>query len=64
MIRFLADADLNERIVAGCLRREPTMDFRSANVVNLEGVPDPKVLAYAETYETQRADLKTVAVSA
>jgi hypothetical protein len=25
--------------------------------------PDPKVLAYAETYETQRADLKTVSVS-
>ena len=23
MIRFLADADLNEGIVAGCLRREP-----------------------------------------
>jgi hypothetical protein len=26
--------------------------------------PDPKVLAYAETYETQRADLKSVAASA
>ena len=26
--------------------------------------PDPKVLAYAETYETQRADLKTVSGSA
>jgi hypothetical protein len=26
--------------------------------------PDPKVLAYAETYEGQRADLKTVSVSA
>ncbi len=26
--------------------------------------PDPKVLAYSETYEGQRADLKTVAVSA
>jgi hypothetical protein len=25
--------------------------------------PDPKVLAYAETYESQRADLKTVAAS-
>ena len=47
MIRFLADADLNEGIVAGCLRREPTMDFLSANAANLEGVPDPKVLALA-----------------
>ena len=47
MIRFLADADLNEGIVAGCLRREPTMDFLSANAANLEGVPNPKVLALA-----------------
>jgi hypothetical protein len=47
MIRFLADADLNQGIVAGCLRREPTMDFISANQSNLEGVPDPEVLALA-----------------
>jgi predicted nuclease of predicted toxin-antitoxin system len=47
MIRFLADADLNEGIVAGCLRREPTMDFRTANEANLHGVPDPQVLALA-----------------
>ena len=26
--------------------------------------PDPRVLAFAETYEGQRADLKTVSVSA
>ena len=31
MIRFVADADLNEGIVVGCLRREPEMDFLSAN---------------------------------
>src|SRR5258707_3133210 len=47
MIRFLADADLNEGIVTGCLRREPSMDFLSANEANLEGVPDPQVLALA-----------------
>jgi hypothetical protein len=47
MIRILADADLNERIVAGCLRREPEMDFLSANDADLEGVPDPEVLALA-----------------
>ena len=56
MIRFLADADLNEGIVAGCLRREPTMDFLSANTANLEGVPDPEVLALA-------ADLNRILVS-
>jgi uncharacterized protein DUF5615 len=47
MIRFLADADLNEGIVAGCLRREPEMDFLSANDAELEGLPDPEVLAVA-----------------
>ena len=47
MIRFLADADLDYAIVSGCLRREPAMDFRSANDAKLEGVPDPKVLALA-----------------
>jgi hypothetical protein len=47
MIRFMADADLNEGIVAGCLRREPEMDFLSANDADLEGVPDPDVLALA-----------------
>jgi len=42
MIRFLADADLNDSIVAGCLRREPAMDFLSANEANLEGFPIPR----------------------
>ncbi|HME06185.1 MAG TPA: hypothetical protein VKG25_04010, partial [Bryobacteraceae bacterium] len=36
---------LHEGIVVGCLRREPTMDSLSANEANLEGVPDPRVLA-------------------
>lgn len=39
MIRFMADADLNEGIVAGRLRREPEMDSLSANDADLEGVP-------------------------
>ena len=47
MISFLADADLKEEIVFGCLRREPTMDFLSANEANLWRVADPKVLALA-----------------
>jgi len=47
MICFLADADLNQGIVSGCLRREPTMDFLSANVAKLEGFPDLQVLALA-----------------
>ena len=47
MIRFLADAILRDAIVRGCLRREPAIDFLSANNANLEGVPDPGVLALA-----------------
>ena len=47
MIRFLADADLDEGIVSGCLRREPTMDFLSANDAKLRGLPDPQVLRVA-----------------
>lgn len=46
-IRFLADASLNGAIVSGCKRREPTMDFLSANDAKLEKVPDPEVLALA-----------------
>jgi len=47
MIRFMADADLNGSIVGGCRRREPAIDFLSANDAKLEGVSDPDVLALA-----------------
>src|ERR1700722_417909 len=47
MIRFLADADLNDAIVSGCVRRESAIDFLSANAANLQGVRDPEVLALA-----------------
>jgi hypothetical protein len=47
VIRFLADADLDYAIDSGCKRREPAIDFLSANDANLEGVPDPTVLALA-----------------
>ena len=47
MIRFLADADLDEGIVSGCLRREPAMDFLSANDAKLRCLPDPQVLRIA-----------------
>src|SRR5215472_17863603 len=51
MIRFLADADLNEGIVAGCLRREPEMNCLSANDEGLKGLSDPEVLARAATQD-------------
>ena len=47
MIRLLADASLRDAIVSGCLRREPAIDFLSANDANLAGLPDSEVLTLA-----------------
>lgn len=46
-IRYQADADLNQAIVTGVLRRKPTIDFQTAFAAGLEGVKDPEVLAIA-----------------
>ncbi|MGB0563979.1 MAG: DUF5615 family PIN-like protein [Spirulinaceae cyanobacterium] len=46
-IRYQADADLNQMIVTGVLRREPNIDFQTATEAHLEGVKDPDVLALA-----------------
>jgi len=45
--RFQADADFNQKIVAGLRRREPAIDFRSARDGGVIGRPDPEVLAQA-----------------
>jgi Domain of unknown function (DUF5615) len=45
-IRFQADADLNQAIVTGVLRREPTIDFQTSNVSNLTGLSDLEVLSF------------------
>jgi Domain of unknown function (DUF5615) len=37
--------------VSGCRRRELAIDFLSANDANLEGIPDPTVLALAAEQE-------------
>jgi len=44
-IRYQADADLNQAIVTGVLRREPTVDFQTAFAARLEGIGDSDVLA-------------------
>ena len=44
-IRFLADADLNKAIVTGTLRREPSIDFLTAQQAGLLGMRDRDVLA-------------------
>jgi hypothetical protein len=44
-VRYQADVDLNQAIVTGVLRREPTIDFQTAFIAGLEGVQDPEVLS-------------------
>lgn len=46
-LKFQADADLRQPIVSGVKRREPMIDFKTAQEAQLEGVPDPEVLARA-----------------
>lgn len=46
-IRYQADNDLRKAIVRGVVRREPRLDFRSAQLARLDGVPDPEALAMA-----------------
>lgn len=46
-VRFLADADLNKTIVSGVLRRDPSIDFLTAQAAGLRCLKDPEVLALA-----------------
>ena len=46
-VRFLADADLNRGIVNGVLRREPSLDFLTAQAAGLRWMHDLEVLALA-----------------
>jgi len=46
-VRFQADADLNQIIVKAVLRREPGIDFRTAQAARLSGLSDQEVLARA-----------------
>lgn len=46
-IRFQADCDFNQDIIAGVIRREPGIDFQTAHAAGLEGRSDDEVLAFA-----------------
>jgi uncharacterized protein DUF5615 len=46
-VRFQADANLNALIIRGALRRQPLIDFQTADAADLSGVPDQEVLARA-----------------
>ena len=47
IVRFQADADFNQIILLGAIRREPTMDFQTALAAGLQGRNDEQVLALA-----------------
>lgn len=49
-IRFQADNDLNKAIVRAVVRREPTLDFRSAQAARLDRIADPEVLMDASRH--------------
>jgi hypothetical protein len=46
-VRFQADADLKGQIVVAVKRREPGIDFQTADEAGLEGLEDPLVLEIA-----------------
>jgi hypothetical protein len=46
-VRYQADADFNEDILTGVLRRAPEVDFQTAHDARLGGLEDSKVLAIA-----------------
>ena len=46
-IKVQADADLKQAIVSGVIRRQPNIDFQSANEAELEGLKDAEVLLLA-----------------
>jgi hypothetical protein len=50
-VRYQADADFNEDIVTGVLRRVPEVDFQTAHEAGLSGLQDPQVLALAADEE-------------
>ena len=47
MTRFLADENFNNQIVRGILRQSPEIDIVRVQGVDLSGVDDPTVLAWA-----------------
>jgi hypothetical protein len=45
--KFIADADLSEKIIVGVRQREPAIDFLNASEGGTRGLSDPEVLALA-----------------
>ena len=49
-IRYQADNDLNHLIVAATFRKEPSIDFQSAQKARLDGLDDIAVLRQAASW--------------
>jgi hypothetical protein len=47
ILYFQADGDLNQIILHAMMRREPRLDFQTAEAAGLAGLRDPEVLALA-----------------
>lgn len=47
MLRLAADEDLDNRIVLGIRRQNPSVDIATVREASLSGVPDPGVLRWA-----------------
>lgn len=50
MLKFLADEDLNNRILRGLLRLRPDLDIIRVQDTELSGSPDHEVLEWAAQY--------------
>jgi hypothetical protein len=46
-VGFQADADLNQIVLLAVVRRQPSVDFKTAAAARLFGLPDDEVLALA-----------------
>ena len=61
-LRFQADVNLNQLILRAACRREPALDFQTAEAAGPGGLPDPEVLgrAAAEGRVLLTHDLQTM----
>jgi predicted nuclease of predicted toxin-antitoxin system len=50
VIELLVDENLNQDIVDGLTRRDPTLEFTHVRDVGLAAAPDPKVLEWAAAH--------------
>jgi hypothetical protein len=64
--RFLGDNDLNDAIVVGVLRREPTVEFSRLRILGMEAWDDSAILEHAarENWIVVSHDVNTIRAAA